>query len=119
MPEPNNQPPIQELKAAAIAAVDLKNPMVAYHGHFADRETEYSYAQFLRDVKHPNAPKDPNEPEVPAGPGETFQQLERELTEATATLQETEADTPEFDAQKAVVAELQEKLDAQKASLKR
>jgi len=119
VPEPKNQPPIPELKAAAIAAVDLKNPMVAYHGQFAGRETEYSYAQFLRDVKHPNAPKDPNEPEMPTGPDATFQQLERELTEATATLQETEADTPEFAAQEAVVAELQENLDALKVSLKR
>lgn len=47
----------KDLKAAAIAEVDKNNPMCAYHTHLKGREDEYSYAEFLEDIEHPNSVK--------------------------------------------------------------
>ena len=42
---------IDELKTAAIESADPVNPMFAYHTHLKGRESEYSYAEFLEDIK--------------------------------------------------------------------
>ena len=56
---------IDELKTAAIDSVDLSNPMFAYHTHLKGRESEYSYAEFLEDIKPPESSSEPTEPTTP------------------------------------------------------